>query len=171
MGESAYATSRCGARRSLMVLQSTRVPMSHQRRRRRLGGELTRAWLNFLCIDVVDLDAPLLEHQTFFLGSLITARSLFDACIACAAQLAVSFLCIHYYSSLAITAPPSPYSNRTQKQHLHSQSRQQRWQRQPLWRFQAWEAKQVCFFQSFKFKKQFQEGWESSSRCTSHGCR
>lgn len=30
---------------------------------RRLGGELTRAWLNFLCIDVVDLDAPLLQHH------------------------------------------------------------------------------------------------------------
>ena len=50
-----------GARRSLMVLrtehQSTPV------RRRAAGGELTRAWLNFLCIDVVDLDAPLPQHH------------------------------------------------------------------------------------------------------------
>lgn len=56
----------CGARRSLMVLRAPEhpCPMSDQRRRRR-GGELTRAWLNFLCIDVVDLRAPLQQHLAF----------------------------------------------------------------------------------------------------------
>ena len=70
----------CGARRSLTVVRA-----EHPCQAASGGGELSRAWLNFLSIDVVDLNAPLQQHHTFYIGSPTAARPPLDACLACAA--------------------------------------------------------------------------------------